>query len=144
MTICVYKSIINYALNWKWFAIKISLAAYKLYYVLHYPTFINQAARYVLLALRSLHSFFSLFAPRCNWLSEGRLRRRVRLGASKQITRGWFCPLQFASNILSYPHGLPASPSTFLKLLLSALCFINYRNFHFFRNRLYVLSFSQR
>lgn len=59
---------------------------------------------------------------------------RVRLVASKQITRGWFCPLQFASNILSYPRGLYAAgpPSTFLELLLSTLCFTNYRDFHLF------------
>lgn len=124
---------------------------------LRYSTFINQARRCA--ALRS-HlppkipaSFLSSFAPRpprCNWLSEGRPCRKGGAEgsgqvASKQITRGWFCPLQFASNILSYPRGLPAGLSTFLKLLLSALCFTNYRSFHLFRNRLcaYCLSHEE-
>lgn len=93
----------------------------------------------ILLSRSSFLSFFlfSSFAPRprCNWLSEGRPRRKGQVSCLEANYEGLILSIAIRLQYIILSSRLTRGvgpPSTFLKLLLSTLCFTNYRDFHLF------------
>lgn len=92
--------------------------------MLHYSTFINQICRALPLTLRSLHSFSS-FAPRprCNWLSEGCLRRKGQARCLEANYEGLILSIAIRLQYIILSSWLTRRPIDFLKITFISTLF---------------------